>query len=50
MLARECRAGGYTIPATDIMIVACSIFHKVSIDHNDSHFDKIFEVYNQMDI
>lgn len=48
-LARECRAGGYTIPATDIMIAACSIFHKTSIEHNDSHFDKIFEVYDLMD-
>ncbi len=48
MLARECRTGGYTIPATDIMIAACSIIHEVSIDHCDSHFDKIFEVYNKM--
>ncbi|MCF6334232.1 MAG: PIN domain-containing protein [Spirochaetales bacterium] len=47
-LARECRASGFTIPATDIMIAACSIFHKVSIDHCDSHFDQIFEVYNQI--
>lgn len=49
-LARECRASGYTIPATDIIIAACSIFHKISIEHCDSHFEKIFEVYNQMDI
>ena len=47
-LARECRAGGYTIPVTDIIIAACSIFHKVLLDHCDSHFDKIFEVYNQI--
>ena len=40
---------GYTIPSTDIMVAACSIFHKTSIEHCDSYFDKIFEVYNQMD-
>ncbi len=48
-LARECRARGYTIPSTDIVIAACSILHKTSIEHCDSHFDKIVEVYNQMD-
>ena len=48
-LARECRSSGYTIPSTDIIIVACSIFHKTSIEHYDSHFDKIIEVYNQID-
>ena len=48
-LARDCRAKGYTIPSTDIVIAACSIFHKTSIEHYDSHFNKIFEVYNQMD-
>lgn len=48
-LAKECRSSGYTIPSTDIMIAACSIFHNTSIDHCDSHFDKIMEVYNQID-
>jgi len=48
MLARECRVIGYTIPSTDIIIAACSIFHKTLIEHCDSHFEKIFEVYNQM--
>lgn len=47
-LAKECRSSGYTIPPTDIMIAACSIFHKTSIDHCDSHFDKIFDVCNKM--
>ena len=45
-LAKGCRSSGYTIPSTDILIAACSIFHSTSIDHCDSHFDKIFEVYN----
>lgn len=48
-LARECRAQGYTIPSSDIIIAACSIFYKTLIEYCDSHFNNIFEVYNQMD-
>ena len=48
-LAQECRVMGYTIPSTDILVAACSIFHKTSIEHCDLHFNKIFEVYNEMD-
>ncbi len=47
-IARKCRSSGFTIPATDIVIAACSIFHEVSIDYCDSHFDKIFEVYDKL--
>ena len=47
-LVRECRAKGYTISSTDIIIAACSIFHKTLIEHCDLHFNKIFEVYYQL--
>ncbi len=43
-LAQACRQTGYTIPATDILIYAVANVHKVDLDHNDRHFDRIGEV------
>lgn len=40
-LARECRAAGYTIPPTDLVVAACAEHHEVGLLHRDSHFDQI---------
>lgn len=42
-LAIKCRDAGYTVPATDLLIVACARHHGSKLDHCDSHFDQIIE-------
>lgn len=37
-LARRTRAAGLTVPAADILIVACARHHGVEIDSMDAHF------------
>ncbi|HIG17581.1 MAG TPA: hypothetical protein EYQ31_10010 [Candidatus Handelsmanbacteria bacterium] len=36
-LARQARIQGYTVPATDLAIIACAHRHGVSLEHVDSH-------------
>ena len=40
-LAQRCRKAGHTVPSVDLVIAACGLFHKVSIEHCDEHFDRI---------
>lgn len=40
-LARKARAGGHTVPATDILVAACARYHAVGIEHADIHFDVV---------
>lgn len=40
-LARDCRAAGFTIPPTDLVVAACAEHHHVGLLHRDSHFDEI---------
>lgn len=43
-LARRCRERGRTVPATDLLIFACSEVHGCRLLHKDRHFDQIAEV------
>jgi predicted nucleic acid-binding protein len=40
-LARQSRAKGLTIPATDLLVVACARHHGAELVHADSHFDQL---------
>ena len=40
-LARQTRAKGLTLPASDLLIIACARFHGAEIIHKDRHFDQI---------
>ncbi|MGH7959746.1 MAG: PIN domain-containing protein, partial [Opitutaceae bacterium] len=40
-LARRSRAGGLTVPVTDLMIAACARHHGVEIDSTDPHFAEL---------
>jgi predicted nucleic acid-binding protein len=40
-LAKKSREAGKTVPAADLVILACGLFHKVEIEHCDQHFDFI---------
>ena len=40
-LAQKCRKAGHTVPSADLVIAACGLFHKVSIEHCDEHFDRL---------
>ena len=37
-LARRTRSAGLTIPATDLVILACARHHGAALDHCDEHF------------
>jgi len=43
-LALKARGGGFTIPATDILIAACARRHGAGIEHADEHFDMLAKV------
>lgn len=45
MLARKSREAGKTIPAADLIILACGLFHKVEIEHCDQHFASILQLH-----
>jgi hypothetical protein len=47
VLAIKCRETGKTVPSTDLVIIACGLFHKVPIEHCDSHFDLILSIVQQ---
>ena len=38
VLAQRCRAGGVTIPATDLLIATTARVHGLSLFHADEHF------------
>ncbi len=40
-LARTCRRAGLTVPAPDLLIVACAEHHDLRLLYTDSHFDQI---------
>jgi predicted nucleic acid-binding protein len=40
-LARKARAGGVSIPATDLLIAACGNRHEADLEHSDSDFDQL---------
>ena len=43
-LARDCRAQGITVPATDLLVAACAARHGLALLHHDAHFDEIARV------
>lgn len=43
-LARETRRRGLSIPASDLLIAACSRVHDLEILHRDKHFDSLASV------
>jgi predicted nucleic acid-binding protein len=43
-LARKSREAGKTLPASDLVISACGLFHKVEIEHCDQHFDFLLKL------
>jgi predicted nucleic acid-binding protein len=43
-LAQESRRLGLTVPATDLLVEACSRVHKLEILHRDSHFDRLASI------
>ena len=40
-LARRARAAGLTVPAADLLIVACARHHRVEIESLDAHFAEL---------
>ena len=44
ILARRCREKGVTASTPDIVIAACAANHKLSLEHCDSHFDKVLPI------
>ena len=44
MLARRCREKGVTASTPDIVITACAANNKLSLEHCDSHFDKVLPI------
>ena len=44
ILARRCREKGITVSTADIIVAACAANNKLSLEHCDSHFDKILPV------
>ena len=43
-LARRCRAGGVTVPATDLLIAACARHHGAQLEQSDADFEAIARV------
>ena len=43
-LAAQSRDSGVTVPAADIVVVACAAHHKLEVEHCDKHFDKILPI------
>ena len=46
-LARRCRGRGVTIPATDLLIIACSRHHSTELEQSDSDFHQVLAVLKQ---
>jgi predicted nucleic acid-binding protein len=43
-LATRCRDKGKTVPAADILVAACAVYHEVELEHKDGHFDVILSL------
>ncbi len=43
-LARQARKNGWTVPAADILIVACAARHGVGIEQSDRHLDPLYQL------
>ena len=43
-LARRCRGRGVTIPATDLLIIACFRHHSTELEQSDNDFDQVLAV------
>ena len=43
-LARRARAGGLSVPATDILIAACAKHHNAEIEHSNSDFTQLADL------
>jgi len=46
-LAQESRQAGKTVPAADLIITACAIVHRATIDHCDSHIDFVLTAHKK---
>ena len=44
LLAQRCREKGVTASTPDIVIAACATNYKLSLEHCDSHFDKVLPI------
>ena len=44
ILARRCREKGVTASTPDIVIAACAASNKLSLEHCDSHFEKVLPI------
>ena len=40
-LAVKARSGGLTVPAIDLLILACAKHYGVALEHNDRHYDSL---------
>ena len=47
-LALCCREKGITVPTSDIVIAACAVTHKLELEHQDTHFDDILPIANNL--
>ena len=43
-LARRCRAGGVTVPATDLLVAACARHHGAQLEQSDGDLEEIARV------
>lgn len=43
-LARLCRGAGRTVPASDIVVVACALGHGVALEHCDAHIEEVLKL------
>ena len=41
LMAKDARAEGLTVPATDLLIAACAREHGLDLVHHDAHFDRL---------
>ena len=44
-LAQKSRSAGYTFPPADLVVASCAIYHGVTLDHCDAHFDTIMDIH-----
>jgi predicted nucleic acid-binding protein len=43
-LAARCRDKGKTVPAADILVAACAVYHEVDLEHKDGHIEIILRL------
>lgn len=47
-LAATVRKRGFTVPSSDIAIVACARAHGLAIEHHDKHFDIVLPIAEKL--